>query len=125
MTKKAPLNVSAVYWLPYCSTCVKAEQFLLEHGADIQAYVNLKTESMNRETLIELAEGVGGVSQLFSKRAMKYRALGLHEKTLSDEEMLNYMQEEYTFVKRPVIVTNRGVRAGFSKKQYLALFEGA
>jgi arsenate reductase len=115
----ASLEIERMYWLPYCSTCVKAEQFLLDKGATIARYINVKEETVSREELEELAAGVGGVANLFSKRAMKYRAWGLHEKALTDEDMLKYMQEEYTFIKRPVIVTkNKNVLAGFSAKQY-------
>lgn len=117
------LQIETMYWLPYCSTCVKAEQHLLNKGASIARTVNLKETPLSRETLQALADGLGGVEALFSKRAMKYRAWGLHEKTLSDEDMLRYMSEEYTFIKRPVIVTATGkTLAGFSAKQYDALF---
>jgi arsenate reductase len=97
---------------------------LLGQGATIQQYINLKEEPIDRNVLLSLTQGVGGVEQLFSKRAMKYRLLGLHEKTLSDEDMIGYMLEEYTFIKRPVIVTSRGTLAGFSKKQYQNLLAG-
>jgi arsenate reductase (glutaredoxin) len=114
--------IETMYWLPYCSTCVKAEQALLNAGHSIKAHVNLKEESISRETLEKLAEGVGGVEALFSKRAMKYRSMGLDKMKLSDEDMLNHMQNEYTFIKRPVIVTDSGrVLAGFSAKQYATL----
>jgi arsenate reductase len=118
------LQIERMYWLPHCSTCVKAEQHLKEKGAVIQNYINVKEESVSEKTLKELCGRLGGVDKLFSKRAMKYRAWGLHEKELSDEDMLQYMQEEYTFIKRPVIVTqDQQVLAGFSAKQYDALFQ--
>lgn len=119
----AALEVERMYWLPYCSTCVKAEQHLLGKGAVIDRHINVKEEKVTREELEALCQVLGGVDKLFSKRAMKYRAWGLHEKELSDEDMLNYMLEEYTFIKRPVIVTkDQRVLAGFSAKQYDALF---
>ncbi|HEY9688124.1 MAG TPA: arsenate reductase family protein [Coleofasciculaceae cyanobacterium] len=115
--------IERMYWLPYCSTCVKAEQFLLDKGAKVQKHINVKEEPVSRAELEELSHALGGVENLFSKRAMKYRAWGLHEKTLNDEDMLKYMQEEYTFIKRPVIVTSDGkVLSGFSAKQYALLF---
>ena len=120
-----PLSeIETMYWLPYCSTCTKAEQHLLNQGVSIARHVNVKEERPSLETLKTLAEMLGGVDKLFSKRAMKYRALGLHEKTLSDDEMLGYMQEEYTFIKRPVVVTPDGrALAGFSARQYDALIQ--
>jgi arsenate reductase len=114
-----PKAVKTLYWLPYCSTCTKAEAFLLEAGCSIAERVNLKEDPVSEATLKALAEGVGGVEKLFSKRAMKYRSMGLHEKELSEADMLGYMQEEYTFIKRPVVLFEDGTTlAGFSKKAY-------
>jgi len=38
-----------------------------------------------------LAARVGGVEKLFSKRAMKYRAMGLHERQLPDDDLVRLM----------------------------------
>jgi arsenate reductase (glutaredoxin) len=115
-------KIKAFYWLPKCSTCQKAETFLKDKGLTIETYVDVKTEKVDKETIKQLAQGVGGIEQLFSKRALKYRAMGLHLKTLTEDEMLDLMHEEYTFIKRPVIVTSSGkTLAGFSKKQYEGL----
>ena len=118
------LEIERVYWLPYCSTCTKADQYLKDKGATVSRYINVKEEKVTREELEALCQAMGGVDKLFSKRAMKYRAWGLNEKELSDADMLGYMQEEYTFIKRPVVVTkDQRVLAGFSAKQYDLLFK--
>lgn len=117
--------VEEFYWLPYCSTCTKAEQHLKDAGIKIKKYINLKEEPVTKATVKKLIKLAGGTEAIFSKRAMKYRAWGLHEKTLSDDEMLDYMVQEYTFIKRPVLVTSdKQILAGFSKKRYDALIEG-
>lgn len=117
------VDVETFYWLPKCTTCQKAEAFIKDKGATIKHYVDVKTQQVDRQTLEQLAAQLGGVENLFSKRALKYRAMGLHLRTLSDAEMLDLMHEEYTFIKRPVIVTTTGqVIAGFVKKPYEALF---
>ena len=64
-----------------------------------------------------LAAKVGGVEKLFSKRAMKFRQLGLHERELLEDEMVRLMAEEYTFVTRPVIVRGGRATAGFAAKR--------
>lgn len=115
-------GIRQFYWLPKCTTCQKAETYLKDNGATIDEYIDVKTQTVPRETLRALAEKMGGVDQLFSKRALKYRAMGLHLRELSDEEMLDLMAGEYTFIKRPVVVTDDGrVIAGFSKKPYESL----
>lgn len=106
-----------VYGLPHCSTCRKAVEHLESRGARVARYHDLKTEPLSGETVRELAERVGGVEKLFSKRARKYRALGLHERELPEEEMLRLMEEEYTFVTRPVVVAGDRAVAGFAPRR--------
>ena len=60
---------------------------------------------------------------LFSKRAMKYKAMGLKEKTLSENDIKNLIVDEYTFLKRPVIIINDKIFIGNSKKVIEAVKE--
>lgn len=119
------MQIETMYWLPYCSTCVKAEQYLLERGVKIQKYVNLKEERVSKSDVEKLVKLIGGAEKLFSKRAMTYRSMGLDKMKLSEDDMIRYMVEEYTFIKRPVIVTkDKQILAGFSAKRYQALIDG-
>ena len=88
--------VKRFYWLPKCTTCQKAKEALEAGGVEIQETVDVKTEPVGKDVIKKLADKVGGVENLFSKRALKYRGMGLHLKTLSDDEMLDLMNEEYT-----------------------------
>jgi arsenate reductase len=106
-----------VYWLPYCTTCQKAVAHLEAKGVPVRSYRNVKEQPLSQEEVRGLAEKVGGVEKLFSKRAMKYRAMGLHEREVSEDEMVRLMAEEYTFVTRPVIVRGDRATAGFSAKR--------
>ncbi|HEX6373095.1 MAG TPA: arsenate reductase family protein [Longimicrobium sp.] len=106
-----------VYWLPYCTTCQKAVKHLEEKGVPVRSFRNLKEEPLSVDEVRDLAAKVGSAEKLFSKRAMKYRKLGLHEQTLSDDDLLRLMSEEYTFVTRPVIVRGERATAGFSAKR--------
>ena len=65
----------------------------------------------------------GNYEALFSRTAMKYKALGLKDKTLSEEDYKNYILEEYTFLKRPVTILGNEIFAGNSKKVVAALEE--
>ncbi|SOD03472.1 arsenate reductase [bacterium JGI 053] len=110
-----------VYWLPYCTTCQKAVAHLEAKGVPVRSYRNLKEQPLSEDEVRALAAKVGGVDRLFSKRAMKYRAMGLHERGLSEDDLVRLMAEEYTFVTRPVIVRGESATAGFSAKKLDAL----
>jgi arsenate reductase (glutaredoxin) len=92
-------------------------KYLEEKGVPVRSFRNLKEEPLSRAEVEELARKVGGAEALFSKRAMKYRAMGLHEQTLSADDLLRLMAEEYTFITRPVIVRGDRATAGFSAKR--------
>jgi arsenate reductase (glutaredoxin) len=90
---------------------------LEERGVPVRAFRNLKEEPLSVDEVRDLAAKVGGAEKLFSRRAMKYRQLGLHEQELSEDDLLRLMTEEYTFVTRPVIVRGDRATAGFSAKR--------
>ena len=100
-----------------CTTCQKAVAHLEAKGVPIRARRNLKEQPLSADEVRALAAKVGGVDRLFSKRAMKYRQMGLHERDLSDDDLVRLMAEEYTFITRPVIVRGDRATAGFSAKR--------
>jgi arsenate reductase len=106
-----------VYGLPHCSTCQRALQHLRERGVAVQGFRDLKARPLSRAEVEELARKAGGAERLFSRRAMKYRQMGLHERQLAEDDLLRLMAEEYTFVTRPVIVRGDQATAGFSAKR--------
>ncbi len=58
----------------------------------------------------------GSYERLFSRRAMKYRQWGLHEKTLSEKDYRELITQEYTFLSRPVIIFDKEIFVGNGKK---------
>ena len=63
-----------------------------------------------------MAELAGSYDAVFSKRAMKYKSMGLKEKNLSENDIKQLILEEYTFLKRPVLVLGDKIVIGNSKK---------
>jgi arsenate reductase (glutaredoxin) len=110
-----------VYGLPHCSTCQKALALLAERGVAVRSFRDLKAEPLSRAEVERLAERVGGADALFSRRALKYRLMGLHERVLGDDDLLRLMTEEYTFITRPVIVRGARATAGMAPRRIEAL----
>ena len=106
-----------VYWLPHCTTCQKAVQHLHDRGVRIGSFRDLKAQPLERAEVEDLARKAGGAEKLFSKRAMKYRKMGLREQALTEDDLLRLMSEEYTFVTRPVIVRGERATAGLTTKR--------
>ncbi len=91
--------------------------YLEEKGVPVRAFRNLKEEPLSVDEVRGLAVKVGSVEKLFSKRAMKFRKMGLHEREVPEDVMVRLMAEGYTFVTRPVIVRGDRATAGFSVKR--------
>ena len=111
-----------IYHLSTCDTCQRIikELGLKERGFEFQ---DIKAENIAAEQLDAVKEKVGSYEALFSKRAMKYRSMGLNEMQLSEADYRKYILEEYTFLKRPVIWVDDEVFVGNSKKVVAAAAE--
>ena len=109
-----------IYFLKSCSTC---KRILKEIDAEVNNF-ELQNIKVNRVTSIQLAEMqelAGSYEALFSRTAMKYKALNLKEKNLNEEDYKNYILDEYTFLKRPVSIIGDSIFIGNSKKVIEAL----
>ena len=99
-----------IFHLSSCSTCQKIIKET--HAVSVCTLQDIKTESISETDLDWLAGKAGSYEALFSRRSLKYRAMGLHEKTLSENDYRSLILQEYTFLKRPVIVVDDTVFIG-------------
>ena len=107
------------YILPACSTC---QRIMTEVGWEGEIY-DIKSDGVPASLLDILKEQHGSYEAFFSRRAMKYKSMGLKEKTLSDTDYRDLILDEYTFLKRPVFVIGDHSFVGNSKKVVVALDE--
>lgn len=103
-----------IYHLSSCSTCQK---IIKEINPDSSVeLLDIKLENIDGETLDWIKEKVGSYEALFSKRAMKFRSMGLNEMQLTEADYRKYILEEYTFMKRPFMIVDKEVYIGNAKK---------
>lgn len=108
-----------VFHLGTCSTCKRIiDELDLGSHFELQ---DIKTSPVKPEQLDEMKRLAGSYEALFSRRAMKYRSMGLHEKKLGESDYRKLILEEYTFLKRPVTVWGDRIFIGNSKKSVAAL----
>ncbi len=113
MTKK-------IYHLANCDTCQK---ILRQIGAEKKQVKlqDIKTEPITAAQLDAMKALAGSYEALFSRRALKFRAMGLHEKQLTEEDYRRLLLEEYTFLKRPVALIGKKIFIGNTKAVVEAL----
>ena len=112
--------MNKIYHLGTCSTCQAIIKTL-----DLQArgfeFQDIKKEAITEAQLDEMAQATGGSYEaLFSRRAMKFRSMGLNNETLDENDYRRLILSEYTFLKRPVICVNGEWFVGNSKKTVAA-----
>jgi len=112
--------VKKIYHL---GTCTTSQTIIKETGIDKKRFEmqDIKFEKITPGQLDEMKKMIGSYEALFSRRALKYKALGLKNKKLEEKDYRKYILEEYTFLKRPVVIVNDQIFAGSEKKTVDAL----
>ena len=108
-----------IYHLANCTTC----QRILKELKPGKDYVlqDIKTEAITEKQLDEMKELAGSYEALFSRIALKFRAWKLNEKKLTEKDYRDYILDEYTFLKRPVIIWDDKIFVGSEKKTIAAV----
>jgi len=82
---------------------------------------DIKTQAISAAQLDEMKSKTGSYESLFSRRAMKYKEMGLKDKALTENDYRQLILDEYTFLKRPVVFVNDSIFVGSEKKNIEAL----
>ena len=104
-----------VAYLSTCTTCKRIMDELGDLIADFEKQ-DIKNEPMTLDQIDQMRAGTDSYESIFSRKAMKYRSMGLGEKDLSEDDYRNLIHQEYTFLKRPVFLLEDRVYIGNAKK---------
>ena len=107
-----------IFYLKTCDTCKRILKSFPTEGFRFQ---EIKTEPITEEQIRELKELAGSYEALFSRRAKKYKEMGLKEVSLQESDYKHYILSDYTFLQRPVIVVDDHIFIGSGKKNLEAL----
>jgi arsenate reductase len=111
-TRKEIDKMKKIFYLKSCSTNQRILKELNLEGVELQ---NIKDENIDEKSLDFLKDKMGSYEALFSKKAMKFRSLGLNEMSLSEADYKKHILEEYTFLKRPYMINGDEVFIGNAK----------
>jgi len=102
-----------IYYLKTCDTCRRILKSINTDGFILQ---EIKTEPITVAQLEEMYILTKSYEALFSKRSKKYSAMGLKNQTLTEKDYKQLILDEYTFLKRPVIIVDKEIFVGNAKK---------
>jgi len=92
-----------IYHLSTCSTCKRIINELQLDGLGFEKQ-DIKHDKITIYQIEQMAELAGSYEALFSRTARKYKDRGFGEKELKEADYKTLILEEYTFLKRPVII---------------------
>ncbi|MGB0948942.1 MAG: arsenate reductase family protein, partial [Marinirhabdus sp.] len=99
-----------IYYLSTCDTCKR----IMDEIEIPQNFIkkDLRATGLTATEVEEMFTLAGSYEALFSRRAMKYRSMGLADRELSEADYRQLILDEYTFLKRPVIVAGDQIFMG-------------
>ena len=105
---------------PKCSTCKKAERYLIEKNAEFTVR-DIKLNNPSKTELKEWIERSGlEIRRFFNTSGLKYKELNLKEKLsqMSDDEKIDLLASDGMLVKRPILVSDDFVLVGFKQTEW-------
>ena len=105
---------------PKCSTCQKAKKWLIKNNIEFKDR-NIIAETPTTEEL-ELWIKMSGkeIKKWFNTSGLKYKELNLKEKlsNISDKEKIELLASDGMLIKRPVLVSDKGIFIGFNEDKW-------
>lgn len=105
--------MNKIYYLSSCSTCVR---IMRQFDTDKFELREIKQAPISAEELDQMKEMSGSYEALFSRRAQKYKQMELSKKQLTESDYRSLILQEYTFLKRPVMIINDKIFVGNAAK---------
>ena len=105
------------YYLQNCTTC---NRILSDLKWNNEAQ-EIRSEKITSDQLEQMSKLAGSYEALFSRRAIKYKSMGLKEKVLLEDDYKRLILEEDTFLKRPVFIVEDEIFIGNSKSVFDSL----
>lgn len=103
-----------IYYLSTCDTC----RNIIKRLGGLEDYIkqDIKTDPITPVQLKEMRDMAGSYEALFSRRAVKYKEMQLKDQVLDEKDYQRLILEEYTFLKRPVIISGKHIFIGNEEK---------
>jgi Spx/MgsR family transcriptional regulator len=109
--------MTEIYYYAGCTSCKKAVSLLDERGGSVQKRDYFKERFSKDELKTVLERAKLRPSEVVSTRAKSYKELGLADRDLSEDELLDLMVQEPTLLRRPIVIGPGGTVVGFNKAE--------
>ncbi len=108
---------------PKCTTCQRAKKWLDEQGVSYDDR-HIVEQNPSKEELLAWMERSGLPSRkFFNTSGLLYKSMALKDKltAMSKEEQAELLATNGMLVKRPILITDKGITVGFKPDTWLGL----
>lgn len=114
-----------IYHNPKCGTSRNVLEMIENSGVEVDVILYLETPP-TREKLIDLIAQMGiSLRALLREKGTPFDELGLSDKSLSDDALLDAMMAHPILINRPIVVTPKGTKLCRPSETVLALLSPA
>lgn len=105
---------------PKCSTCKKAKKWLEENNIEFKDRNIIEETPTIKELTKWIKESGLDIKKWFNTSGLKYKELNLKEKlsNISDKEKIELLASDGMLIKRPVLVSDKGIFIGFNEDKW-------
>lgn len=102
-----------VFYLKTCGTCTKILKMFDLSDWELR---ELKSSPITEKELAQMYEQTKSYEVLFSRRSTQIKARNIDVKSLEEKDFKDLILDHYSFLKRPVFLTNKEIFVGNDKK---------
>ena len=105
-----------VWGITTCSTVRKTTAFLKANNVEFE-FIDLKTTKPPKTLLKNAMKSVDSPRKMFNTSGGAYKAGGYKDKaaTMNANEIVEALAAEPMLIKRPIVVTEKGITVGFDE----------
>ena len=106
-----------IYTAPGCSSCRKVKEWFREWEIPFVEHDITKTP-LEKEVLLDiLYKAENGAEDIISTRSKMFKEKKVNLETMTLSELVAFIQENPTVLKRPIIVDERKIQVGYNAEE--------
>ncbi len=108
---------------PRCSTCIKAKKYLQSLSVDFEDRHIVEDTPSKEESTNWWKQSELPLKKFFNTSGKLYKEMNLKEKlpAMSEEEQLELLSSNGMLIKRPLLISDKGVCVGFKEDNFKML----
>ena len=105
---------------PKCSTCQKAKKWLEANNVQFDDRHIVENNPTEKELTEWIKISGKEIKKWFNISGLKYKSLNLKEKltNMTDEEKIKTLASDGMLVKRPILISDKGILIGFKEAEW-------